>query len=112
MVLDRSHYLAEPGLRVRVRLARSTDRGGLGDLLRQLALTADEFDLRRALRFAPGVRWGVVATTWDGQHERVVGFGAAEGDRVTLLGIEPAVCGLLRRALDEHARTWRRRRVA
>ena len=112
MVLDRFHQLEGAGLRVRVRLARATDRIAVADLLRQLGLTADELDLRRALHFAPGLRWGVVATTWDGRHERLVGFGSVEDDRRTRVGLDREACSLLGRALDEHARTWRGRRVA
>lgn len=109
MVLDRFHQLDDAGLRVRVRLARANDRAGLEQLVRQLGLTADEFELRRALRFAPGRRWCVVATAWDGHCDRLVGFGARDEARLTLVAAAPGVAGLLRRALDEHARTWQRR---
>ena len=108
MVLDRSHHLEDAGLRVRVRLARPTDRAGLAELLGQSGLTADEMDVRRLLRFAPGRRCGVVATTFDGQCERIVGFGAYEDDCFTLLGTEE-VRQLLRRGLVEQSRLWSRR---
>ena len=109
MVLDRFHQLDGGALRVRVRLARATDRAELTQLLSGLGLQADEFELRRALRFSPGRRWGVVATTWDGRHERIVGFGACEDERLTLVTAERSVAGLLHAALAEHARTWKRR---
>jgi hypothetical protein len=90
-------------VRVRARLARATDRDALASLLARLGLVADPLEIRRVLR-----RWGVVVTAWDGSRERLVGFGAVDGDRMTLLADEAEVADLLRRGLDEH-RAWSRR---
>jgi hypothetical protein len=111
MVLDRHHPVPGAGARVRVRLAHASDAALLRELVFALGLEASDMDLRRALRFRIGERWTVCATAWDGAHERLVGFGALEADRerLTLLAGEPAVEDLLRRALDECARTWGRR---
>lgn len=103
-MLERSHPTPEG--RVRLRLARPGDRDTLTCLLAALGLAAEDMDLRRALRFAPGRRWSVVATAWDGATDRVAGFAALDADGETVLAPHPAVAALLREALAEHAPAW------
>jgi hypothetical protein len=95
---------------VRLRLPLAADRDRLHELLAELGLAADDLEVRRALRCVPGRRAALCATEWDGAHERLVGFGAAdlERGRLTLLG-PPEVVAKLEDALRAHARTWRRR---
>jgi hypothetical protein len=87
MVLDRTHRLSS-GERVRLRLARPSDRALLDDAPQSLR------------------GWTVIATAFDGAHQRVVGFGAPDG---TVVASDREVYDLINRALDEHARTWRSR---
>ena len=98
------------GRRVRLRLPLAADRAALHELLGELGLAADDIDVRRALRCVPGRRWALCATEWDGAHERLAGFGAADLEQgtLTLLG-PPEVTATLDEALRRHARTWRRR---
>ena len=107
MLLHTSHPLPD-GRRVRLRLPRAHDRAGLHELLASLGLEADDFELRRALRCVPRRRLAVCATVWDGERERLAGFGALEAGTLTLVG-PPVVADLLAEALDEHARSWSRR---
>jgi hypothetical protein len=100
MLLSRSHTLPS-GDRVRLRLARTTDREPLAALL---GLEAEEMEIRRLLR-----RWGVVATVWDGFSEVVVGFGGLSEHGPAVVADDPWVYDLLERALDEHAERWSRR---
>jgi hypothetical protein len=96
MVLFGSHPLPS-GERVRLRLARPSDRAGLARLL-----SVGEVAIRRAMR-----GWTIVATVWDGSHERIVGFASVDGPGP--FAIDPEVRDLLARALDEHAPAWSRR---
>ena len=110
VLLDRSHDV--PGLgRVRLRLARPSDRDALHELLDGLGLVAEDLDLRRALRCTPGRCVAVCALRWDGRHEGVAGFGrlAVDSGRVTLLAEDPAVGRLVAAALHDQAQTWARR---
>jgi hypothetical protein len=112
VLLDRFHALPD-GRRVRLRLARSLDRGGLARLLSTLGLEAGDFELRRALRCTPGRCWAIVATEWDGTVEQLVGLGTLDvaGRSETLLAPDPAVRALLHEALRSRA-GGRGRRVA
>lgn len=107
-MLDRFHRLAD-GVKVRLRLPHVGDRRGLEDLLERLGLAADELDAR----WAPGRRWAVMATSWDGGSERVVGFAAVDlpVGAQTLIAESEHVLELLGRALDAHA-SAKDRRVA
>jgi hypothetical protein len=110
VLLDRFHALPG-GRRVRLRLARSLDRDGLGRLLAGLGLEAGDFELRRSLRCSPGRCWAIAATEWDGTAEQLVGLGtldvAAQGE--TLLAPDRDVRALLHEALWSRARTHGRR---
>lgn len=103
------HPLAD-GRRLRLRLPLAADRARLHDLLAGLGLEAEDLEVRRALLCVPGRRAALCATEWDGAHERLAGFGAADLERgtMTLLG-PPEVAETLGEALREHAPTWRRR---
>jgi hypothetical protein len=96
------------GRRVRLRLPHTLDRAELHELLREHGLTADEIDVRRALRCVPRRRLALCAVEWAGSSERLVGFGALEAGAVTLIGA-PTVAALLREQLGEHAQSWSRR---
>ena len=108
-MLDRFHPVPTPAGRVRLRLARPGDRVALAALLAELGVVSGEMDLRRAVRFAPGRRWALVATSWDGAAEQVTGFAALDGGGETVLAPHPAVRALLRRAIAEHAPAWSHR---
>lgn len=108
-MLDRFHPIPTPAGRVRLRLARPADRDALAALLAELGVSAGEMDLRRAVRFAPFRRWGIVATAWDGAAEQVAGFAALGDEGETVLAPHPAVRALLRQALAEHAPAWSHR---
>ena len=110
VLLDRSHHV--PGLgRVRLRLARPSDRDALHELLGGLGLAAEDLELRRALRCTPGRCVAVCALHWDGRHEGVAGFGrlAVDSGRMTLIASEAAVGDLVAAALHDQAQTWARR---
>lgn len=62
---------------MRLRLPHVSDRAALHELLAAFGLTADDFDVRRALRWSPE-RPVVVAVAWDGSVERLVGFAAGD----------------------------------
>ena len=106
MLLHGSHHLPD-GSSVRLRLPHATDRAALHDLLASHGVAADDFDVRRALRWTPGERVVVCATRWDGGCERLVGYGALDDD-LTLIAT-PDVAGVLCEALEAHARAWNRR---
>lgn len=110
VLLDRFHALPD-GRRVRLRLARSLDRDGLGRLLGSIGLAAGDFELRRALRCTPGRCWAIAATEWDGTVEQLVGLGTLDvvGSSETLLATDPAVRALLHEALLSRAGAHRRR---
>jgi hypothetical protein len=108
VLLDR-FYVVPSGSRIRLRLARPLDRDGLAALLGELGLATADFEVRRALRCHPGRRWAVVATSWDGTTERLVGFGALDRDGTTLLAGDRDLQQLLEQALDARARSHERR---
>lgn len=110
VVLDRTHQLPD-GPRVRLRLAQARDRHDLHELLERLGLTADDLDVRRALRCTPGHAVTICATAWDGTRERLVGIGTLSlaGRRHTLLAEDPHIAQLLAHGLGEQAGTWARR---
>ena len=110
VLLDRSHQVPGVG-RVRLRLARPSDRDELHELLARIGLTADDLDARRALRCTPGRGMTICALRWDGHHERLAGVGRLDvgSGRATLLAEHPAVAALLGEALRDHAQTWARR---
>ena len=99
MLLSRSHEHPD-GDRVRLRLARTTDREPLAELL---GLHPEEMEIRRLLR-----RWGVVATIWDGFSEVIIGFGGLSEHGPAVVADDPEVYDLLEQALDEHAEPWSR----
>ena len=108
MPLNRSTTLRN-GLRVRLRLARPSDRGRLLALCTELGLQPDELALGRMVRFDPRERTAVCATVFGGGAEAVVGYGAIDrfADRPDLLlADEAAAPGLgeaLAGALCDHA---------
>jgi hypothetical protein len=110
VLLDRSHRLPG-GHHVRLRLARPRDRDAVHALLAGLELAAEDLDVRRLLRCAPGELLAVCATAWDGSRERVIGLGtlAVRSGRATLLAGDPEVRALVAAGLREHAGAWARR---
>jgi len=110
MLLDRTHDLGAAGA-VRLRLPHVGDHVLLGALHERLGVEASDLERRRALRCAPGRRFVAVAVRFDGACEQMVGCIAHEGGETTTIADDPAVSGLLRQALREHARP-RRRSVA
>jgi hypothetical protein len=74
--LHETHTLPD-GSRVRLRLPHIADRDALHELLAEHGLTADELEIRRALRWSPD-RPVVVAVEWQGSVERLVGFAAGD----------------------------------
>ena len=110
MLLDRSHDVTGTG-RVRLRLARPRDREAVQGLLGELGVAAEDLDVLRLLRCAPGRCLTIVALAWDGAREQLVGVGhlAVRSGDVTLLPGRDAVGDLLLEALDTHAQTWTRR---
>ena len=106
MLLPGTHPLPD-GSVVRLRLPLAADRAALHELLAEHGLTADDMEVRRALRWNPGERYVICATSWDGACERLTGFGVLE-DGMTLIG-PPDVAEVLRATLEAHAPTWNRR---
>ena len=100
MLLSRTHPLPG-GERVRLRLARPSDREQLAELL---GLEPSQMEIRRLMR-----RWGLVATIWDGESDVLAGFGGVGEHGPAVIADDPDVYLLLERALDEHARAWSRR---
>ena len=100
MLLTRSHPLPG-GDRVRLRLARTTDREQLADLL---GLEPEELEIRRLLR-----RWALVATVWDGECDVLVGFGGVSEHGPAVVADDGDVYALLEQALEEYATSWSRR---
>ena len=106
MFLDRKKTLAD-GTRVRLRFPQARDRAQLAALHAHLGLEVGELELARLLSFDPRRRFVLCATTWDGTHERLLGYGAI--DRTTreqdvLVGDERGagdVAELLARTLAE-----------
>ena len=112
VLLDRSHEVDGAG-RVRLRLARPRDLGAVHVLLEELGLAAEDLDVLRFLRCAPGQCLTIVALAWNGAREQVVGVGslAVRSGDVTLLAVDGAVGELVGEALHGNAQT-RTRRVA
>jgi hypothetical protein len=107
-VLDRSSTLPN-GLRVRVRLPHGTDRPGLRALHERAGVAVDDLELTRLLRVDPRHRCAVVATTWVGASETIVGFAlcelpfAGEARIVADDGFGPELGDLLHAALRRRA---------
>ncbi len=74
MLLDRFHTLSG-GLRVRVRMARSSDRHGIRDLIERAGAGVEPIHL---VHFDPRRRIVVCATALLDGHETVVGVGSIE----------------------------------
>jgi hypothetical protein len=66
------------GPRVRVRLARPSDRGALADLLSRRGLDASDPDLRGLLGFDPRERLVLAAFTPVGGSDTLAGIGAID----------------------------------
>ena len=103
MLLHDIHPLPD-GSHVRLRLPQAADRDALHELLADHGLTADDLDVRRALRWSPD-RLVVVATRWTGTRESLCGFGAAERGAVTVIA-RPGVSEVLTRVLHEYEHRW------
>ena len=95
------------GPRVRLRLPQARDRAGLRDLHERLG-APDDLALTRVLRVQPGQLVAIVATTWAGGSDVIVGFGRADcgGDGAPELlladeSMAPGVGRLVRAALAE-----------
>ncbi|HEY8637907.1 MAG TPA: hypothetical protein VIL64_01605 [Solirubrobacteraceae bacterium] len=104
------HALAS-GPSIRLRLPQRGDLHAVVELCRRTGRDGPGFDeLRAALRFDPRRRSVIVATTWNGSGEDLVGIAAIDLDLPSepdLLIADPA-CGddlpeLLRRTLEAHA---------
>jgi hypothetical protein len=94
MLIDRHHRL-DDGRRVRLRLPHVRDAAALAGLA-----GVAELDARRAMR----AEVAVCALAWDGAHETLVGFGRLDRDAgPEVVGTDPAVASLVRRALRERA---------
>lgn len=96
------------GLRVRLRLPHGTDRAGLRALHDAVGIELDDVALSRLVRTDPRRTCAVVATTWIGGRETVVGFARARlGEQAELILVDdvagPELVGLLDRALGERA---------
>ena len=117
MVFTRTHPLPD-GPRVRLRLARPTDRAAVSALLRRQSAEAYDFGVRRLLRFDPTERSVITAFAPIGGLETLVGIAAIDhlpdADVDTLVVDDrwrEGVTALLVGALRERARA-RPRRVA
>jgi hypothetical protein len=105
VLLTRSHQLPG-GARVRLRLPHVGDRRGLVILHERLGAPLEEVRLRRILRFDPRACLSVVATTFHGVTEELVGYahvGSDRGDQLVVAdeAVAPGVSDLLRAALAE-----------
>jgi hypothetical protein len=77
MRLDRATTLPD-GLRVRLRLARGTDRGPLAALAARIGEPLGDMALTRLLRHDPCHRTAVCAYAWVDGSEVLVGFAAGD----------------------------------
>ncbi|MDQ6915561.1 MAG: hypothetical protein M3155_07095 [Actinomycetota bacterium] len=73
-------YELPAGPRVRLRLARRSDRRGLAALLEQRGLEPSALTLERLVRYDPRRRIVICATAPIGGTEVIVGVGAIERD--------------------------------
>ncbi len=113
-------YALPRGPRVRLRLARSSDRPAIAALLRRLGLAPDELELGRLVRSDPRRRLVICATALIGSAETVVGIGAIELGRTAaepdILFVDEhlteGLAELLIAALTGRARTLARARAA
>lgn len=78
-LLARTYELAA-GPRVRLRLARRSDRRGLEALLRQRGIDPSPLELERLVRYDPRRRFVICATAPLGGTETIVGVGAIDRD--------------------------------
>lgn len=107
--LDGSTTLQD-GTRLRLRMPRLRDRGGVHALLLRLGLDAEERAVASMLRFDPAERVAVVATRLAGGCEEVVGVAAMdrfarEPELVVAAEDEaPGARHVMERALRSHAR--------
>jgi hypothetical protein len=78
-----SGFLLADGLRVRLRLARSSDVGAIVDLFARHGkhVTVDELAAARVIQFDPRRRYAVCATALIDSAERLIGVGAIDLDR-------------------------------
>ncbi|HYF28222.1 MAG TPA: hypothetical protein VD931_20935 [Baekduia sp.] len=108
MLLAHGHQLPD-GPRVRLRLARSSDRPALGELARRTGRPCSELELQRMVRVRPRARVAICATAWVDGHEAVVGYAAgdlAAGAPDVVLadeGLAPGVTDVLAAAVAERA---------
>lgn len=96
------HHRLGDGTAVSLRHPHRRDRAGVHELLRRIGVAADDLELRRALRFDPQRRAVVVATSFDGSAEQVVGLAAMDlhaGGLPDLLVAAPAADSGLRTLL-------------
>lgn len=119
-LLVRSHVLPS-GARVRLRLTRSRDAGGIRRLLEREQVDAEVLDVARLVRFDPRSRMVFCATALVGSAEEILGIGSIEldGDEPKspeVLVVEArgghALRTLLRKALVGKARASADRRAA
>lgn len=109
VLLTSSHPLPD-GTRVRLRLPQVGDRLSLRILHERLGAPLDDVRLTRILRFDPRACVSVVATTFQGVTEELVGYGHVDrdgGDQLIVAdeAAAPGVSGLLRAALAERTGT-------
>jgi hypothetical protein len=71
-------YELPAGPRVRLRLARRSDRRGLGELLEQRGIEPSPLELERLVRYDPRRRLSICATAPIAGTETVVGVGTIE----------------------------------
>lgn len=90
----------EGGVRVRLRLARSSDAVAIAELLAQQATSFDEVNPRRLVQYDPRQRYVVCATRLIDGAEELVGVGAIdllvdEEHEPDLLIVDPELGGPL-----------------
>lgn len=76
-----SSYVLDDGLRVRLRLARSSDSALIRGLLGRLGRQPDALELARLVHFDPRRRCIICATALIDSAETLVGVGAIDLDR-------------------------------
>jgi hypothetical protein len=73
-------YALDGGLRVGLRLARSSDAASIRELLERLGLDREDLQAARLVHFDPRRRCVLCATSLIGASETLVGVGAIELD--------------------------------
>ena len=73
-------YVLDGDLRVRLRLARSSDAGAIRGLLERQGLDPEALQARRLVQFDPRRRYVLCATALIDSSERLVGIGSIELD--------------------------------